>query len=196
MKRRNPSYGCPRIAQQITKAFGIEIDKDVVRRILAKHYRFRPDPGNGRAWLAFIGHQKDSLWSVDIFRCESITLKSHWVLEIMGQFTRRLIGFGVLAGDVDGPALCRMLNHAIVCSGNPKYLSSDNDPLFTYHQWRANLRILDIKELKSVPYIPCSHPFVERLTGTVRRELLDRVLFWNSIDLERKLIDFRNYYND
>ena len=36
MKRRNPRYGCPRIAQQIAKAFGIEIDKDVVRRVLAK----------------------------------------------------------------------------------------------------------------------------------------------------------------
>ena len=39
MKQRNPSWGCPRIAQQIALAFGIQIDKDVVRRILASHYR-------------------------------------------------------------------------------------------------------------------------------------------------------------
>ena len=39
MKRRNPRFGCPRIASQITHASGVEIDKDVVRRILAKHYR-------------------------------------------------------------------------------------------------------------------------------------------------------------
>ena len=32
MKRRNPNWGCPRIAQQIALAFGVEIDKDVVRR--------------------------------------------------------------------------------------------------------------------------------------------------------------------
>ncbi len=38
-KRRNPRTGCPRIAQQIAPAFGIDIDKDVVRRVLAKHYR-------------------------------------------------------------------------------------------------------------------------------------------------------------
>ena len=30
MKRRNPTWGCPRIAQQITLAFGVDIDKDVV----------------------------------------------------------------------------------------------------------------------------------------------------------------------
>ena len=28
MKRRNPSWGCPRIAQQIALAFGVEIDRD------------------------------------------------------------------------------------------------------------------------------------------------------------------------
>src|ERR1700738_1762786 len=37
MKRRNPKFGCVRIAQQITHAFGTEIDKDRVRRVLAKH---------------------------------------------------------------------------------------------------------------------------------------------------------------
>ena len=38
-----------------------------------------------------------------------------------------------------------------------------------------------------------SHPFVERLIGTVRREFLDHVLFWN--DLERKLAEFQTYYD-
>jgi hypothetical protein len=38
MKQRNPSWGCPRIAQQIALAFHIQIDKDVVRRILGHHY--------------------------------------------------------------------------------------------------------------------------------------------------------------
>ena len=70
----------------------------------------------------------------------------------MDQFTRRIIGFGVHAGDVDGVALCRMFNTAISTKGVPKYLSTDNDPLFTYHQWTANLRILDVDELKSIPY--------------------------------------------
>ena len=40
-----------------------------------------------------------------------------------------------------------------------------------------------------------SHPSVERLIGTTRREFLDHVLFWNAPDLERKLADFQTYYN-
>jgi putative transposase len=63
MKQRNPTWGCPRIAQQIALAFDIPIDKDVVRRILASHYRPEQDSG-GPSWLTFIGHLKDSLWSL------------------------------------------------------------------------------------------------------------------------------------
>ena len=37
-KQRNPSWGCPRIAQQMAWAFGVPVDKDVVRRVLATHY--------------------------------------------------------------------------------------------------------------------------------------------------------------
>src|ERR1700681_3749322 len=32
IKRRNPRLGCPRIAQEIAHPFGVDIDKDVVRR--------------------------------------------------------------------------------------------------------------------------------------------------------------------
>jgi hypothetical protein len=35
MKQRNPTWGCPRIAQQIALVFDIVINKDIVRRILA-----------------------------------------------------------------------------------------------------------------------------------------------------------------
>ena len=164
MKRRNPNWGCPRIAQQITLAFGVEINKDVVRRILGLHYRPESDSG-GPSWLTFLGHMKDSLWSCDLFRCESATLRTHWVLVVMDQFTRRIVGFGVQSGIVDGPALCRMFNRAIRRQTTPKYLSTDNDPLYRFHQWQANLRVLEATEIKTVPYVPLSHPFVERLIG-------------------------------
>jgi len=37
---------------------------------------------------------------------------------------------------------------------------------------------------------------VERLIGTIRREYLNRLFFWNAVDLERKLGEFRTYYNE
>jgi transposase InsO family protein len=192
---RNPTWGCPRIAQQITLAFGVDIDKDVVRRILGKHYR--PESGSGGpSWLTFIGQAKDSLWSADLFRCESLSLRTHWVLVVMDQFTRRIIGFGIHRGTVDGLSLCSMFQRAIQGRSLPKYLSTDNDPLYRFHQWQANLRVLEVVEIKTIPYMPLSHPFVERLVGTVRRECLDRTLFWTVADLEAKLREFQEYFNE
>jgi len=182
-------------AQQINLAFGLALDKDTVRRVLAVHYK--PDPTNsGPSWLTTLGHAKDGLWSVDLFRAESITLKTHWVLVVMYQYTRRIIGFAVHAGNVDGLGLCRMFNVAASGQNWPQRVSSDNDPLFQYHRWKANLRVLEIEEIKSLPNVPMSYPFVERLIGSVRRELLDQTLFWTVSDLEKKLQNYQHYYNE
>src|SRR6202162_1237822 len=132
MKQRNPRFGCVRIAQQIAHAFGIEINKDVVRRVLARHYRPGDASDTGPSWLTFIGHANDSLWSVDLFRCESILLRSHWVLLVMDVFTRRIIGFGIASACIDGVSVCRMFNCATAGRPKPKYLSTDHDPLFVF----------------------------------------------------------------
>jgi putative transposase len=102
----------------------------------------------------FLSHMKDSLYSIDLFRCESATLRTHWVLVVMDQLTRRIVRFGVHGGIVDGVALCRMFNRAIRGQSLPKYLSSDHDPLYQFHQWQANLRVLEVREIKTVPYVP------------------------------------------
>jgi transposase InsO family protein len=162
MKTKNPLMGYGRIAMQIYHEFGIEISRFSVGRILRKHFdTSNPGKGQGPSWLTFIGHMKDSLWSVDLFTCESITLKSYKVMVVMDQFTRRIIGFAVHAGDCSGVDYCCMFNKIISGKPLPKYLSSDNDPLFLFHRWQANLRILDIEEIKSIPGNPVSHPFIE-----------------------------------
>jgi putative transposase len=132
LKRRNPHFGGVRIAQQITRAFGVEIDKEIVPRVLAEHY--------ARA-------------------------------------------------SIDGMSVCRMFNHAVTGRLLPKHVSTDHDALFRFHRRLANLRVREIEEVKSVPYAPVSHPF-----GTLRREYLDRVFFWNAVDLARKLETFRDHY--
>jgi putative transposase len=92
-----------------------------------------------------------------------------------------IIGFGTHAGIVDGMSLCWMFHRAIGGQVHPKYLSSDNDPLYRFHQWQANLRILQLEEIKTTPYVPLS--------------CLDLKLFWTCQDLESKLRDFQDYYN-
>ncbi len=194
IKQKNPTFGYGRIAMQIHQAFSVEVSRYTVGRILRIHKDKLP-PNDSHSWLSFLGNMKDSLWSIDLFRCESINLKSHWAMVVMDQYSRRIVGFAVHAGDCDGAAVCRMFNSILSGNSPPKYLSTHNDPLFQFNRWQANLRIIDVEEIKSVPHVPTSHPFIERLIGTVRRECLDKTLFFNSRDLQKKLNDFQKYYN-
>lgn len=167
MKNRNPSFGSARFSMQIFAAFGITVSRFAVGRILRKNKHNLPT-ADGPSWLMFIDRGKDSLWypgcrPEDLSRCESAILKSHWVMVVIDQFTRRIIGFAVHAGDCDGVTHCRIFNQIAAGNPVPKYLSSDNDPLFVFHLWKANLRILEIDELKSVPDTPTSYPFIERI---------------------------------
>src|SRR6266851_2122373 len=153
LKSRNPRFGCPRIARIISHTFGVDIDKHVVYRVLSKHYRPVPG-GTGPSWLSFIGHTRDSLWSVDLFRCESIVLRSYWVLVVMDQFTRRLVGVGVQRGPVNGADVCRMFNAAIHGRGTPRHLSTDHDSLFEAHVGRRTFGFWRSTKSRPVPHVP------------------------------------------
>ena len=114
----------------------------------------------------------------------------------MDVWSRRIIGCSVNQGPVDGPTICRMFNLIIYKKNLPHCISTDHDPLFQFHRWKANLRILETEKVKSIPFTPISHPYIERLIGTVRCEFLDQTLFWNEVDLQNKLDGFTDYYNN
>jgi len=195
MKEKNPSYGCPKIAMLVTNVSGQKIDEETVRRILKKHYR--PTPGKGPSWLVPIGHAPNKLWSLDLFRMESVFLRTYWVMVVMDQFTRRIVGFAAFPSSLDGGNVCYMFNQIVAGRTLPTFLSTDNDPLFEFWRWKTLLdEEYGIKEIKSVPRVPWSHPFVERLVGSCRREFTDRILFWGKTDLEVKLKDYQEYFNE
>lgn len=60
---------------------------------------------------------------------------------------------------------------------------------------RQTYMFLLLRKFKTVADVPVSHPFIERLIGSVRREYRDHILFWNAVDLEGKLSEFQNNYN-
>src|SRR5210317_742518 len=89
-----------------------------------------------------------------------------------------------------------MFNQIFSNKNMPHYISTDNDPLFQFHRWQANLRILEIEEVKSIPYTPISHPFIERLIGIIKQDYLNHIFFWNKYDLQNKLKLYEEYYNE
>ena len=99
ISQKNPDFGYARIAMQILQTIGIEISPWAVGRILRKNNPRPLTGGKGPSWMTFLGHAKNSIWSLDLFRCESIRMKTHWVMMVLDQFTRRIVGFAVHAGN-------------------------------------------------------------------------------------------------
>lgn len=114
---------------------------------------------------------------------------------VVDHCTRGIISFGAQVVAVDSVGLCWMFNQAIAGQCLPIQLRLNHDPLFRFRQWQANLRILQVEEISTVPYVPVAHPFFERLSGTLRREYLDWMLFWSQRNLEQELEAFKDYYN-
>jgi putative transposase len=75
-------------------------------------------------------------------------------------------------------------------------LFNDDINIFNHSGRSSKNNAVTSDDIKTVPLVSLSHPFVERLVGTMRRDFVDHVLFWNTGDLERKLADFQAYYND
>jgi putative transposase len=57
LKSRNPRFGCPRIARIISRTFGVDIDKNIVHRVLSKHVR--RVPGRQRALVVIVHRTYD-----------------------------------------------------------------------------------------------------------------------------------------
>ena len=77
-----------------------------------------------------------------------------------------LVGAGVQCGPVNGADACRMFNIAFMVRA----------PATSQQRSRSGVR-----------GTPLDGEPVERLVGTMRREFLDHLLFWNARDLERNL---------
>ncbi|MCZ6875575.1 MAG: integrase core domain-containing protein [bacterium] len=54
---------------------------------------------------------------------------------------------------------------------------------------------MGIEEVKITPRSPWQNPYAERMIGTLRRELLDRVVVFNTAHLRRLVMSYLDYYH-
>jgi putative transposase len=192
LKRRNARFGCPRIAQQINRAFGLNIDKDVVRRVLAKHYR-PENYDDGPSWLTFFRYMADSLWSTALFQRRSILPKILSSLIAIGQCARRIIGCGIAGCHFDQMVFWSLFTAGIPVVEASRLLSPANDPPFSHHRRRR--KCLGAGRTQTLAISPRAPPFTERRIRTRRRYHLDYRLNCGAIVLETEHEALNNNYN-
>ncbi len=127
MKQQNPRFGSPRIAQQISKTLGIEINKDTVRRVLGKHYR--PGSNDGvPSCQTLISHLTDSFRNMSRSQFELRLLNNHRILGALSPFTRQIIGCDIYLGHVDQIVCSPLFESATLMMKTQKPFDPHHDP--------------------------------------------------------------------
>ena len=87
----------------------------------------------------------------------------------------------------------QQLREATPFGRQPRYVFRDNDGIFGYGV-RAFLASCGIREVRTAYQSPWQNPYIERMIGTVRRELLHLVIVLSQGHLERLLREYLEHY--
>ena len=87
----------------------------------------------------------------------------------------------------------QQLREATPFGRQPRYLFRDNDGIYGAGV-RAFLQTCGIQEVRIAYQSPWQNPYIERMIGTLRRELLDHVIVLNQAHLERLLQEYLEHY--
>jgi len=147
----------------------------------AKQQLFEPDQAN-QVWSLDFMH--DSLWDGQAYR----------LLNVMDDFNRQVLW---IEADTSLPALrvIRVLEQLEENRGVPSMLRVDNGPEFISHKLEQWCRERDITLAFIEPGKPTQNAYVERLNGSIRRELLDAYIFRSLSEVRQKVEEWQYDYN-
>jgi putative transposase len=76
----------------------------------------------------------------------------------------------------------------------PRYLLRDRDCIYR-DTFRQRVGHMEIEEVLIAPQSPWQNPYVERVIGSIRRDLLDHLIVLKAQHLRRRLADYLTYYH-
>jgi hypothetical protein len=187
MALANPLWGAPRIHGELLK-IGFGISQRSVARLMPR----RPKPPS-QTWRTFLHNHLADLVSVDFFVVPTATFRVLYVFVVLLHHRRRVVHFNV----TDSPTAAwtaQQLIEAFPDDSAPRYLLRDRDSIYG-GEFRRRVQGMLIAEVLTAPRSPWQNPFVERVIGTIRRELLDHVIVLNEGHLCRRLQSYLRYYH-
>ena len=187
MWKANPTWGSPRIVAELAK-LGIEVAKSTVEK-----YRPRRDGPPSATWRTFLDQHLRDLVSIDFFIVPTVTCRVLFVFVILAHDRRRIVHFNVTEHPT-AQWTAQQLVEAFPFDSAPRYLIRDRDSIYGQCVVRR-IKSLGIEEVVTTPASPWQNAYVERMIGTLRRELLDHVIIFNERHLKRLLSSYLDYYH-
>jgi putative transposase len=122
-----------------------------------------------------------------------VTFKVLFVLVILAHERRRIVHLHI----TEHPTAvwtAQQVVEAFPWDTAPRYLLRDRDRIYGT-TFRQRVKHMGIKEVVIAPRSPWQNPYVERLIGSIRRDLLDQVIVLNEGHLRRLLQSYVDYYH-
>jgi len=158
------------------------------------------DPAPRRAgptWRQFLHAQAGGILAVDFLHVDTVLLKRLYVLVFIEHDTRRMYLGGVTANPTGEWTVQQARNLALTLDRrfeDIRFLLRDRGSNFTASSG-AVFQATGARILRTAVQAPRMNAICERLVGTLRRELLDRVLILGERHLRAVLTDYQVHYN-
>jgi transposase InsO family protein len=196
MAKDNPGWGHRRIQGELIR-LGHPIADSTVWEILTAA-GIDPAPRRaGPTWRQFLTAQAKGIIACDFFTVDTIALRRLYVLVFIEHGTRRLHVVGVTA-DPTGAWVTQTAQNLAYDLGarlkDLRFLIRNRDTKFTA-AFDAVFTADNLHIIKSPVQVPRANAICERLIGTLRQELLDRLLVLNHAHLMKILHEYRSHYN-
>ncbi|MBL1120190.1 transposase [Streptomyces sp. 110] len=196
LAKENNTWGHRRIQGELAR-LGYPIAPSTVWEIL---HAAGIDPApqrSGPTWREFLTTQAHGILAADFLHTDTITLKRLYALVFIEHDTRRVR----LAGVTERPTTqwavqqARNLTMTLGCRMDSlRFLLRDRDSKYT-SAFDAVFQAHDMEILLSPPRAPKANAVCERAVGTLRREVLDRILIYNEAHAVKVLTEYIRHYN-
>ena len=205
----HPEYGEDRIALELEVKFGIKHSAATIRKYMVK----RTGPNQpSQSWRTFLKNQADAIWMCDFCVQQTVRFKALYIFVIMELGSRKVVHINVTGHPTQ--AWVRQLVRDAAFDGEPKFLVHDNDGMYgqlgkpvtvevggkkvscrsAFDVWLAD--VMGIRGIPTPYHAPNAQAHVERFIGTLRRELLDRILVWNERQLATVVNEYVRWFNE
>lgn len=187
MCRDNPLWGAPRIHGELLK-LGIDVSERTVSRYMPRN---RKPPS--QTWRTFLENHADCLASMDLFVVPTAAFRLLYGFVVLRHDRRRIVHIGV----TENPTavwIAQQITEAFPWDTAPQYLVRDRDGAYGQIV-RDRMAAMAITEVLTAPRSPWQNPYVERVIGSLRREVLDHVIILDAPHLRRILAIYLDYYH-
>jgi len=188
MSLENPLWGAPRIHGEILK-LGFSVSESTVAKYMVR----RGDPRRSQTWHTFLRNHARDLVSIDFFTVPTARFTTLYVFLVLAHERRRIVHLRVTAAP-SSAWVSQQIIEAFPWDTAPRFLLRDRDSIYS-SAFRSRVDRMGIDDHPTAPRSPWQNPYVERLIGSIRRDLLDHVIVLDEPHLERLLRSYLDYYH-